>query len=135
MPKIRGTRTRVSDTCRVHTIYINILRTKFYVCVWEPDEEFCKFSWLDTKWYETINWLEWTYNWYGFIWIREKDIGTLLHELYHLFQDMSVFEWNEEREFAAYLYEDIANRLILLEWFKPSKKVLNFYTIANDWHN
>lgn len=125
---IRGTRTRKSKSCRVHTIFINILRTKFYVCVWEPDEAFCKLSWLNPKEYDTVNWLEWIYNKMWFIWVREKDLGTLLHELYHLLQDMVVFEDKDEREFAAYLYEDVVNRIMLLENFKPSKEVLDFYT-------
>lgn len=124
---IRGTKTRRSKTCNVHTIYINILRTKFYVCVWEPDEEFCKLSNLNPEEYKTINGLEWIYNKAWFIWLREKDTGTLLHELYHLFQDMTVFEDKDEREFAAYLYEDVVNRILLLEDFKPSKEVKDFY--------
>jgi len=41
---------------------------------------------------------------------------------------MVVFEDKDEREFAAYLYEDVVNRIILLENFKPSKEVLDFYT-------
>lgn len=124
---IRGTKTRKGKTCNVHTIYINVLRTKFFICVWEPDEEFCKLSWLKVDEYETVNGLEWIYNKFGFIRIREKDIWTLLHELYHLFQDMTVFEWNEEREFAAYLYEDVVNRILLLEDFKPCQEVKDFY--------
>lgn len=124
---IRGTKTRKGKTCNVHTIYINVLRTKFFICVWEPDEAFCKLSWLKPEDYETVNWLEWIYNKNGFIRIREKDIGTLLHELYHLFQDMTVFEDKDEREFAAYLYEDIVNRILLLEDFKSSKEVKDFY--------
>ena len=103
------------------------MRTKIIVCIGTPDEKFIKQSWLKLEEVEHADGLEWIHEWIWYLYLRTLDTGTLMHELFHLFQDITVFEDKDEREFAAYLFEDVVNRLMLLEHFKPIDKVKDFY--------
>lgn len=99
---------------KIHKIYEDFYDKTLYLCVWDWDK-FCVL--LEKKWVDTNDWwnplgmylyVDWE-GWY--IWLKEKRLDYLLHELNHYIRDIMERIWYKMDD-ALHEYPSYA-----IEWY------------------